>query len=193
MLSRQRWDTLQSLLIKLPWNILIFNFFVCLGPSHGIGRFPGWELNWNWSCRPTLQPRQIQAASATYTKAHGNAGILPHWGRPEIKPASSQILVRFVSAEPQWELLIFLFLVYFGPHLWHVQVPRLGVKSELQLPAYTTAMLDPSHHLQPTLQLTAMPDPSPTEQGQELNPVSSWIIIRFVTAEPQQEFQNIIF
>ena len=33
------------------------------------------------------------------------------------------------------------------PHLWHMDVPRLGVKSELQLPAYTTAMpmQDPSH------------------------------------------------
>ena len=31
-------------------------------------------------------------------------------------------------------------------HLWHKEVPRLGVKLELQLPAYTTtiAMLDPS-------------------------------------------------
>ena len=32
-------------------------------------------------------------------------------------------------------------------HLWHMEVPRLGVKSELQLPAYTTAtaMRDLSH------------------------------------------------
>ena len=26
-----------------------------------------------------------------------------------------------------------------GPHLWHMEVPRLGVDMELQLPAYTTA------------------------------------------------------
>ena len=26
-----------------------------------------------------------------------------------------------------------------GPQPWHMEVPRLGVKSELQLPAYTTA------------------------------------------------------
>ena len=32
-----------------------------------------------------------------------------------------------------------------GLHLRHMEVPRLGVKSELQLPAYTTA--------------AAMPDP----------------------------------
>ena len=31
--------------------------------------------------------------------------------------------------------------IYFSlrPHLWHMEVPRLGVKSELQLPTYTTA------------------------------------------------------
>ena len=34
----------------------------------------------------------------------GNAGSLTHWARPGIKPVSSWILARFVSAEPQWEL-----------------------------------------------------------------------------------------
>ena len=40
----------------------------------------------------------------------------------------------------------FLFFVFLGPHPWHMRVPRLGVKSELQLPAYTTltATWDPS-------------------------------------------------
>ena len=39
------------------------------------------------------------------------------------------------------------FVFYLGPHLQHMEVPRLGVKSELQLPAYTTAkaVLDLSH------------------------------------------------
>ena len=40
------------------------------------------------------------------------------------------------------------FLPFFGgPHLWHMEVPRLGTELELQLPAYTTAiaMPDPSH------------------------------------------------
>ena len=38
------------------------------------------------------------------------------------------------------------FLFFGGPHLQHMEVPRLGVKSELQLPAYTTATAtwDPS-------------------------------------------------
>ena len=39
------------------------------------------------------------------------------------------------------------FLFLGGPHPWHMEVPRLSIKSELQLPAYTpaTAMPDSSH------------------------------------------------
>ena len=38
-------------------------------------------------------------------------------------------------------------LVCLGPHLRHMEVPRLGAESELQPPAHTTAtgMRDPSH------------------------------------------------
>ena len=42
--------------------------------------------------------------SATYTTTHGNARYLTHQATPGIKPASSMMLVRFISAEPQWEL-----------------------------------------------------------------------------------------
>ena len=42
-------------------------------------------------------------------------------------------------------LFIYLFIVFLGPHPWHM-VPKLGVKTELQLLAYATA--------------TATPDPS---------------------------------
>ena len=40
-----------------------------------------------------------------------------------------------------------LFACFSGPHLQHTEVPRLGVESELQLPAYTTGTVrpDPSH------------------------------------------------
>ena len=43
-------------------------------------------------------------------------------------------------------LFFFFFFVFLGPCLQHMEVPKLGDKSELQLPAYTTA--------------TAAPDPS---------------------------------
>ena len=37
--------------------------------------------------------------------------------------------------------------VFLGKHLWHMEVPRLGIKLELQLPVYTTATAtrDPCH------------------------------------------------
>ena len=44
-------------------------------------------------------------------------------------------------------ILSFSFSFFFlGPHLWHMEVPRLGAESELQLPAYATATArrDPS-------------------------------------------------
>ena len=52
-----------------------------------------------------------------------------------------------------------LFFVFVGMHLWHMEVPRLGVKLELQLPAYTTA--------------TATPDPSLVHD-----------LVRFVNRQP---------
>ena len=40
---------------------------------------------------------------------------------------------------------IFFFFVFLGPYPWHMEVPKLGLESELQLLAYAkaTAMLDP--------------------------------------------------
>ena len=32
----------------------------------------------------------------------------------------------------------FFFFYFLGPHSWHMEVPRLGVDLELQLPAHTT-------------------------------------------------------
>ena len=68
-----------------------------------------------------------------------------------------------------------LFFFSLGPHPVHMDVPRLGVKSKLQLTPYTTA--------------TAAPDPQPTEQGQELNPRphGHQTLVRLVPAEPQRE------
>ena len=68
--------------------------------------------------------------------------------------------------ETPWEVLkkFFLSFVFWG-HLWHMEVLRLGVKSELHLPAYTTD--------------TATPDPScichlhhSSQQHRILNPLS---------------------
>ena len=62
-------------------------------------RFPGYGSNRSCCCRPTPEPqqRQIQAAPATYTTAHGNNGSLTHWARAGIEPATSWFLVRFIN------------------------------------------------------------------------------------------------
>ena len=59
----------------------------------------------------------------------------------------------------------YFILVFLGQHLWHMKVPRLGVKSEIQLLAYTTAtaIAGSQLHLQPTPQF---------QQWWILNPLS---------------------
>ena len=58
--------------------------------------------------------------------------------------------------------------VFLGPNSWHMEVPRLGVQSELHLPAYATAIATGGSKLslQTTPQLMATPDHLFTEQGQ---------------------------
>ena len=36
-------------------------------------------------------------------------------------------------------LCVFVFVCFWGLHLWYVEVPRLGVQSKLQLQTYSTA------------------------------------------------------
>ena len=62
-------------------------------------------------------------------------------------------------------LTVFFFFGLFRPHLRHMEVLRLVVKLELQLPA--TQDLSCVCDLP---QFTAMLDPLPTEGGQVLNP-----------------------
>ena len=50
---------------------------------------------------------------ATYTTAQSNAGSPTHWLRLGMEPASSRILVRFISAVPQWQLHSGFFKTFF--------------------------------------------------------------------------------
>ena len=51
---------------------------------------------------------------------------------------------------------LFYLFIFLQPHLWHMEVPRVGVKSEVQL--------------RPMWQLAAMPDPCPNRRGQGERP-----------------------
>ena len=82
-----------------------------------------------------------------------------------------------LTPPPSWSFPPFylgLFILFFlEPHLQDMKVPRLGIKLELQLPAYTTA-----HGSARSL----------THQGGPgIEPTSSWILVRFVAAEPWWE------
>ena len=90
----------------------------------------------------------------------------------------------------------FFFFCFLGPHLQHMDFSRLGIKSELQLPATTTA----------TGTATAMPDPScifdlhhSSQLHQILKPLSEardlthilMDTVGFFSAAPQQALQNL--
>ena len=100
--SKWRLDTMNS----------FFFFFLLYRATPMAYRSSRLGLNQSCSHQPMLQTqqRQIWAASVTYATAHSNAISLTHWSRPGIEPASSWMLVRFVSTEPWWELCLDLSL-----------------------------------------------------------------------------------
>ena len=93
-------------------------------------------------------------------------------------------------------VFVFLFFVFFcflGPHPQHMEVPRLGVESELQQLTFATATAiatwDPSsvydlhHSSQQCWRLNSLSEG--VRPGIEHS--SSWILVRFVIAESQWE------
>ena len=52
----------------------------------------------------------------------------------------SVLLIRCATSDKQFRNFVcIVFSGFLEPHWWHMEVPRLGVESELQLQAYTTA------------------------------------------------------
>ena len=88
----------------LSFFFFFFSFFWATPIARGNSRAKGWI--------GAPQPCQIWAASVTHTTAYSHARSLTHWVRPGIKHASTWILVRFFSTEPQWDLPIaYLFML----------------------------------------------------------------------------------
>ena len=84
----ETWFELHHILNQ-KWELVSFFWGGGLHPRHmDVPRLGGkWEL-------------QLLA----YTTAHGNLRSLTQWARPGIKPASSWMLIRFVTTEPWWKL-----------------------------------------------------------------------------------------
>ena len=86
-------------------------------------------------------------------------------------------------------VLAFFFCLFFGGSCpWHMEVPKLGVESELQLPAYTTATATPDLSHICKLHCSSGNTRSLTHWLRlGIKPTSSWILVRFITTEPQWE------
>ena len=67
--------------------------------------------------------------------------------QPRQCPISARVPQGNFCKEHLYLFIIIIILLFLGPHLWHMEVPRLGVELELQLLAYATdtEMPDPSH------------------------------------------------
>ena len=68
------------------------------------------------------------------------------WVPCDRQACAGSVLSTLQPAELGLLIATFFFFVFFGPHPEHMEVPRQGVKLELQLSAYTTATAtqDPS-------------------------------------------------
>ena len=88
----------------------------------------------------------------------------------------------------------FFSFLLFRPHWRYVEVPRLGVESELQLLAYTTATtaqdLSRIYDLHHSSRQRQILDPL-TRPGME--PACSWILVGFVSVAPQWQLQDLFF
>ena len=79
-----------------------------------------------------------------------------------------------------------LFFCFVGLHRLHMEVPRLSVEFELQLPAYTTATATTDKSVTYT---TAHGNAISLAHGVRpgIQTTSSWILVGFISAVPQRE------
>ena len=127
----------------------------------------------------------IQPVKCPVTSVEINVGFPLQWipSYCDSPDWLKSILTTFTSVQP---CLSFFFLCFLGPHMQHMEVPRLGVESELQLPSYATAMPDPSHifNICCSLQQCWIRNPW-VRPG--IKSTFSWIFVRFITCWTTQE------
>ena len=115
---------------------------------------------------------------------HGAEGALHVFSHPKRVPLPWG-QKRAVCSGKTLGLLIYLFC-FLGPRPRCTEVPSLGVPLELQLPACTTAtaMWDLSH----TCDLHSSWWILTHGAGPRIEPVSSWILVGFISTEPHLGF-----
>jgi len=110
----------------------------------------------------------------------------PRWYSQGVWGPGLECILKSCELQEFWYIYISIYIYvdtcFLGLHPWHTAVPRLGVELELQLPAYTTATAT-----FPTPQLTAFTEYLTHWVRPGIEPASSWVLVRFVTAEPRWE------
>ena len=106
-------------------------------------------------------------------------------------PSLSQYYMPFQFFCLIWVEGFFLFFFFFlvlGPHRWHMEVPRLRVQLEPQLPAYiiATAMPDPSHVCDPHYSSWQRRILNPLSEARDRS-ATSCFLVRFISAAPRRE------
>ena len=81
----------------------------------------------------------------------------------------------------------FIFFVLLGPHPRHMEIPRLGLNWSCS--CWPTPQQHQIQDMSATYTTTHgnAGDLYPTEQRPGIEPVSSWILVRFVSAEPRHD------
>ena len=89
----------------------------------------------------------------------------------------------------------FCLFVFWGLHLRHMEVPRLGVKLELQLPAYARATGLPNLSRIFDLYTTPHGNTRPLSHCARLGMESStsWFLVGFISAVPRRELPGCLF
>ena len=99
-----------------------------------------------YECILHTQIRNSVFSRAGSALLHSSGLTATLWNDQKILPEAFHL---HLHDHTLWSYLFtyFLSFVFLGPHLWHMEVPRLGVESELQSPPYATATTtqDPSH------------------------------------------------
>ena len=96
-LQLQQWEQQHCGVLGSLIVCFFFVFSRAAPVAHGGSQARGSHQSYSHWSTPGPQQHQFQAASASYTTAHGNAGSLIHWARPRIEPTTSWFLVRFVN------------------------------------------------------------------------------------------------
>ena len=151
------WETAKHCMVSYFWCASWLSWPSSSGSGRGFTNIRQLKV---WLLRLGGSPDQDPPFTEQGKKeAHHVKKLASDWLWPMVKRGRRHIviLLLYILFLSFFLLLLFFFFLYFlGPHPRHMEVPRLGVESELQL--------------QPTPQLTATPDPPSTEGGKGLNP-----------------------